>query len=376
MIGVSIVVDKAASATISGITFRGSKAKGQSSLIHNQGNLTLETCSISGNSVSGFGGGIYNGGTFTLTNSLVSDNTASGSDAGAGGGIYNDGTFTLTNSPVSDNSVSGYGVSYGGGIFNNRKVTLTNSPVSGNSVSGYGYGGGIFNHGTFTLTNSPVSDNTASGSGGGSGAGGSGGGIFNDNSGTLTLTNSLVSDNTASGYGGGIYNYNDSSHQSTHVTLVFCTFVNNSAIDRHGFNIDDEGDPKYSQMYLKASIIGGNGTQDTRIAGGAITSGGYNIIQLMSSGTFVNNTAHSTDRSVDDLSHVFRPFPVAPNKDDPDQTYQLIPGTNNPAFDAVPSTACTDAAGHRVLTDQRGMPRPGKMKRNCDSGAYEYQMSP
>jgi hypothetical protein len=146
--------------------------------------------------------------------------------------------------------------------------------------------------------------------------------------------------------------------------------VNNSAVDHYGFNIDS-GDPPYSQIYLKASIVGGNNTQDTSIEG-AITSGGYNVIQQMSSVPFVGKT-QSTDRSVNDLSHVFHPSPISPNKNDPTLTYQLTPETNNPALNAVPINACTDSKGHRVLTDQRGMPRPGKNKAFCDSGAYEYQ---
>jgi hypothetical protein len=304
VIGVSILVDKPASATISGITFRESKTKEQSSLIQNAGTLTLETCSISGNTVSSAGnssgGGISNSGTLTLTNSLISGNTASGFASGTDEG------------------------------------------------TGYGTGGGISNSGTLTLTNSLVSGNTASGDGYGTGYG--------------------------TGYGGGIYNYNSDDSLIAHATLVFCTIVNNSAIYGDGFDIYNEKPADYqihpySKIYLKASIVGGNNTQDTPIAG-AITSGGYNVIQHLSAVQFVGKT-QSTDRSVDDLSHVFRPSP-----DDVTPTYQLIPGINDPAFGAVPSAACTDANGHRVLTDQRGMPRPGKKTQSCDSGANEYQASP
>jgi hypothetical protein len=123
---------------------------------------------------------------------------------------------------------------------------------------------------------------------------------------------------------------------------------------------------------MKASIVGGNDAQGTPITG-TITSGGYNIIQRMASVTFANNTAHSTDRSVDDLTPVFGPSPVLGNHGGPTRTYQLLANTNNPALGLIPQAACTDTTGSPVLTDQRGMPRPGQQKKSCDSGAYEYQ---
>ncbi len=93
----------------------------------------------------------------------------------------------------------------------------------------------------------------------------------------------------------------------------------------------------------------------------------------MSSVNFVPSAAHATDRSVADLTGVFGSSPQLQNNGGGTQTYQLIGEADNPALDEIPLDACTDSVGQRVLTDQRGMPRPGKNKQSCDSGAYEYQ---
>jgi hypothetical protein len=47
----------------------------------------------------------------------------------------------------------------------------------------------------------------------------------------------------------------------------------------------------------------------------------------------------------------------------------------SPTVDKGNPKGCTDGEGHKLTTDQRGYPRPGKDKtdKRCDIGAYERQ---
>jgi Trypsin-like peptidase domain len=340
-IGVSLIVDKPASVTISGLVFQGSNTENQGSLIYNSGKLTLKNCAISGNTIHGFsigGAGIanYGDGTITMSNSTVSDNTLSFSNGvsdSGGAGIYNGGgTFIMSNSTISHNTTSVHGTADGGGIANGGTFIMSNSTVSNNTDS-YGKGGGIYNFAT------------------------------------IAMTNSTVSDNTAQGFGGGIYNYNYLYGGNT--TLIFCTIVNNSVLGPDGSDIANRADKGIrSQVYMKASIVGGNDVQHTPTAG-VMTSGGYNVIQYLSSVEFGSKS--NTDRSVDKLTSVFGPSPELQNNGGSTQTYRLVAGTDDPAEGAIPQDECSDSQGHPILTDQRGLPRPGKNKQSCDSGAYESQ---
>jgi serine/threonine protein kinase len=432
-IGASLIVDKSASVTISDLIFQGSKTTNdQPSLIQNQGELTLFNCTVTRNTSfsafnSSYGGGIYSSGSLTMTNSAVTGNTSLASSASpqfldqnsaSGGGIYSSGSLTMTNSVVTGNtsnysaststyypSASGGGIysssslimtnsmisgntsisndsggssgessASGGGIYSFGSLTMTNSTVSGNaSTSNVSDGGGIFNGGSLMMTNSTISGNTASPS---SSSGSYGGGI--SSVGSLMMTNSTVSGNTAP-LGGGIAHKNfdfSNSANTTNITLIFCNIMDNSSPNSDGFDIADiivfTNTPPL-QLYIKASVIGGNDVQHNPIAGGVITSGGYNVIQHMSSSNFNSSPAHDTDHSVDDLTGVFGPHPHLQNNEGSTQTYLLIMGVGNPAVDKIPLDVCTDDKGQRVLTDQRGMPRPGKNKQLCDVGAYESQ---
>ena len=81
----------------------------------------------------------------------------------------------------------------GGGIYNwFGTVSLSNSTFDGNSANIGGIGGGISNSDGLTVNNCTISGNLADG--------GSGGGIYqDDSSGSLTLDNSIVADNTSDG---------------------------------------------------------------------------------------------------------------------------------------------------------------------------------
>jgi hypothetical protein len=57
----------------------------------------------------------------------------------------------------------------------------------------------------------------------------------------------------------------------------------------------------------------------------------------------------------------------------PTQTFPEL--LKSPTVDKGNPSGCTDGEGHKLTTDQRGYPRPGKDKhdKRCDMGAYERQ---
>lgn len=147
------------------------------------------TASISGLTLTngfrdGNGGAILSDGNLTLSNSVVSKSRA----LGDGGGIFSDGTLDLINSTVSGNTSAG-----GGGLFNSGSLTISGSTVSGNAANGPG--GGLDEEGrqADSITNSTITGNTVSGS-----SGANGGGIYDANSTAgLTGINDTIVGNSA-----------------------------------------------------------------------------------------------------------------------------------------------------------------------------------
>ncbi len=283
------------------------------------------------------GGAIYNGGTLTITNSTFSGNSAFFSEGGggaAGGAIASSGTLTITNSTFSGNSASysgGGGFASGGAIASSGTLTVTNSTFYFNSawvyvdISGGADGGAISNAGTLTISNSTFSGNGASAySNLGYEVSASGGAIAS--SGTLTVTNSTFSGNGAQNSG----------------------------------NIAGGGT-------LKGTILAYSGGGN---CSGGITDGGYN----MADDTTCSFVTGSGSRVITPTSKINLDPLGLRNNGGPTQTIALLSGS--PAIDAIPFTLCTDASGHQLTTDQRGMPRPDPLDGPggpCDIGAYEFQ---
>ena len=270
------------------------------------------------NGVAAGGGGILNWGTLALTNSTVSGNIAGSESSATGAGIYNSGTLTITNSTLSRNS--GYSnFMYGGAIYNSGSLTIAKSTLSGNTAYGYfgGGGGGIFNSsGSVTITNTTLSGNSAHASGGG--------GIFN-NSGSVTINNATLSGNTAAGYKGG---------------AIFVV--------------------KGATVTLQNSIVTNSSTAGN--CHGILTSHGYNLSS--------DNTCNF--HSSGDRNNIAPRLGPLQNNGGPTFTQALLSGS--PAIDAGNPSGCTDGKGHRLTTDQRGLPRFDKEDtRGCDMGAYERQ---
>jgi hypothetical protein len=73
-----------------------------------------------------------------------------------------------------------------------------------------------------------------------------------------------------------------------------------------------------------------------------------------------------------DLNNLNPKLGTLGNYGGPTQTIPLLSGS--PAIDAGNPSGCTDAHGHLLKTDQRGLPRPDTEDRSgCDMGAFERQ---
>jgi hypothetical protein len=308
------------------------------------------------------GGGILNAGTLAISNSTVSRNSVGSGSSAAGGGIYNIGTLTIANSTLSGNSGNSSFMA-GGAIYNSGTLTITNSTLSGNTVTSYGYipggGGGIYNSGTLTITNTTLSGNSAHGSGGS--------GIYNS-AGSVTITNTTLYGNSAQvPGGGGIYNKAACATPATckgSVAINNATLSGNTAAGKGGGIFVATG----AKVTLQNSIVANSST--AKNCYGTLTSKGYNL----SSDTFC--TFHNSG----DRNNIAPRLGPLQNNGGPTFTQALLSGS--PAIDAGnPSTSltsgCTDGKGHRLTTDQRGMPRYDKedngevVKVGCDMGAYE-----
>jgi hypothetical protein len=294
---------------------------GAGGAIYDEGGSTLNGVTIASNTANAQGGGIYATNPETIANSTISRNTvteANGANDG-GGGIYSTFPLDITGTTVANNTVtvSGTGTSGGGGIFNDGGLTMVQSTVSGNSVSGSAPasgGGGIFNMSLVDMLNDTVSGNSSSLDGGGVEI------AAND---MMSFANVTIFGNTATGAGGNIDNL---------------------------FTIG-----------LANSIVGG-GTAATGADinnAGTITSGDYNIIQTLATGTPVAAAAHDKTANPLLLALTNNGGPTFTNADQPSSPgYQYIPYSSG------------QCATTTLATDQRGYTRGSNSK--CDAGAFEY----
>jgi hypothetical protein len=297
-----------------------------------------------------WGGGITRveaSGGLSITSSIITGNGATGcrGAGAAGGGVANVGTLTITNSTITGNTADATcigTVAEGGGIANFGPVTINKSTITGNRVSapgcmptrtsctgGVAKGGGIFSSSPLIISNSTISGNSTSAQCAipkSPGCRVYGGGIAVGT--TMTMASSTVSGNSAlcvaghcRAYGGGI----SSSSAAT---------IQNSIV---------------------ANSSGGN-------CDGSATSRGYNLSS--------DNTCNFNGPG--DLNNTDPKLGILGFNGGPTQTIPLL--SVSPAIDAGNPNGCTDANGHLLTTDQRGMPRHDKEDtRGCDMGAFELQ---
>jgi hypothetical protein len=232
-------------------------------------------------------------------------------DGGYAGGIENGGTLTVSNCTITGNDGAG---GYGGGIVNlESTLTVLSSTITGNSASA-AYGGGIVNlEGTATVTNSTITGNSATD--------GYVGGIANIE-GTTTFSSSTITANSAGEYGAGVFN--------------------------------DQGTTTFQNTILANSGANCYGTVSTE---------GYNLSSDDSCNFTGKGDKNDKEPKLEKLGYYGGP------------TQTLSELLKSPTVDKGNPSGCTDGEGHKLTTDQRGYPRPGKDKhdKRCDIGAYERQ---
>ena len=364
---------------------------------------------------SGDGGGLYNAGTLTIEGSAISGNfTGRGGEGGTGavgtgeheefspgkggdggdggnsgkqyrkdqasfwdylaggGGIYNAGSLTMTNSTISGNATGAGGTGGGSGAGGgpNKFGHFASSGLAGTGGGG-GRGGGLFTGGGFTghspvsLTNVTIYGNrTGDGGTGGPGGGGEestlGGGVGG-----------------WGGDGGGIWSEGAKSGSEvilTHVTIAGNGLgaggpTGNSAVPSRGGCCSERGlgagistggryDGSGSSVFLRNSIIANNGSN---LAGDAnCYQRYYPTIDIFDQGGNVTwNDTTCPGKVADPL--------LGALANNGGLTETLLPGAGGSAIGAVPAASCI------VHEDQRGLPRPGAGKTNCDAGAVETQ---
>ena len=288
----------------------------------------------------------------TGTNVTLSNVMLQGGVAEHGGGVYNAGTLTINNSVISENLATErsffpplrlYG--FGGGIYNTGTLTINRTTINGNTAHGLvqAAGGGIDNRGKLTINASTLSDNSASVGGTCGSCTVGGGGIANG--GTLVVNNSTVTGNyTRSGVTNGSENGG---------------IVSSASLSIHSSTVSGNFGGIVGAATLQNSIVADNGTGGN--CNGPVTS----IFSLSSDGT-----CHLSGPG--DRNNTNPMLGALGNYGGPTQTIPLLSGS--PAIDAGNPSGCTDAQGHLLKTDQRGLPRPNTEDRSgCDMGAYERQ---
>jgi CSLREA domain-containing protein len=308
------------------------------------------TAELAGLTVRGGDAGTDDGGGLRTQDGLVLTSvvvTANDGDDGGGIELIGDPALTMTGTAVTANTSldDGGGIDNGTGI-----VTMTDSTVSGNTAGGPG--GAIDNvAGVLTITDSTVSGNVTTGTDS------RGGGIENRIGATLVMINSTVSGNSAQMDGGGIH---QPPLDSSSTTLTNVTVTGNTADSDSGGVAGDGGGVSIGSgtFTVQNTIVAGNGdpTSDPDCAG-TLTSGGYNIIGVVSAGcTLTPSTGDQT--GVDP-----KLGPLA-DRGGPTQTHALLEGSpaidnGNPAPPGSGGVACS-------ANDQRGA-----LRKTCDVGAYE-----
>jgi hypothetical protein len=229
---------------------------------------------------------------------------------------------------------------YVGGIENEGTLTVNNCTITGNDGSG-GYVGGIYNYaGTTTISNSTITGNSATSA--------YVGGIFNFG-GTVQVTNSTITGNSATdGYVGGIFSDGGTT------TISSSTITGNSGGNSGGVYAD--GGTTTSQNTILADNSEAN-------CYGTVSSEGYNLSSDGSCNFNGKGDKNNTEPKLGSLH----------NNGGPTETMAEILGSKT--IDKGNPKGCTDGEGHKLTTDQRGYPRPGKNKKDkrCDMGAYEIQ---
>ena len=261
------------------------------------------------------------------------------------------------------------GSSSGGGVsVNNADLELARVVIRENAT-GTGAGGGLsVSSGALTITDSSIVGNQATGLGGGmqltnvvgeirgstiagNEAGNSGGGVSLQNS-SLTLINSSVSDNSTAGQGGAMQVI------SSTVSIIHSSLV---------FNLSDQliqgisllgSETHPASLELLNSLVVQSAPDEVACHAGPHSA-------LNGTGSLSSDTACPGDVAT------LEALAIGPLEDH---------GGLTPTHALAPGSVAIGAGGlcgfdFGLLTDQRGLPRPGGHSSHCDVGAYESQFA-
>jgi hypothetical protein len=300
-----------------------------SRVLSNAARLTISDLTIRGGNPFplGSGGGILNAGTGVLT---ITDSVIAGNVAQEGAGVFNSpgGKLQVSNTTFSANTTQFVDVgadANGAGIYNAAPggvVSIRNSTFFGNVT--HDNGSGLYNAASATVTNSTFAQNQA----GGTAA------VYNTSAATLQLNNVTISTNNGKKGAIGLFAAGGS-------------------------------------VSVANSIISGNTTSGNNAlpdCGGALTSGGHNLIGF----------AEGCNLSVgvgDQLGSSQQPLvaQLGPLQDNGGPTFTMVPGAGSRAVDAGDPSAPGSGGSACEASDQRGAARPsfGATSPTCDIGAVE-----
>ncbi len=306
--------------------------------------------------------GLNGGGLFTINSNIEIDSCIfEGNQATIGGAICllndSDNPFDLnniSNSYFEENQVKSNHFSdfLGGGIFVSGNTQISNSLFHGNDSSTRG--GGIYSSGNLSIQNSTISQNHSQ----------KGGGIYF--LGQLSINSTTISGNKSC-RGGGIFS---DSNQLTFADIPFdgddVLFISHSTLYQN--LSDSSGNSIYishdDSLYLRNSLIAGEGAQIRAPQGANAISLGYNLVSNPTSLIYQETDILGTNNN-----------PINPLLDTlklnggPTPTHALMVGS--PAIGAgEPISRLAN------LTDQRGYSRSiGSTNSRIDIGAFEYQES-
>ncbi|HEY1522806.1 MAG TPA: Ig-like domain repeat protein [Solirubrobacteraceae bacterium] len=285
--------------------------------------------------------------------------TSTGSSVAQGGAIsyQGAGTLTLTDDAFVNDSAQGSSTgNLGGAVATDSNATLsvnassfTRDSASTDADNSFASGGAIYASGPLNIDGSTFADNTVTLPSGEAEGGAVAGGVTIDNS-TFTGNEATDSGGQCCGEGGALF--------AGGGTLTDDTFEGNVASTSGAAISGARGLIAYGTIISRNSLTFGVAAEcDGGFANAASTTS-YNL---------EGPTGHSCFQgpTVDPMLG-----PLADNGG-PTQTEAITP--SSAAYGGVPTSACREAPFLQV--DQRGRPRPGSGKRNCDIGAYEYQVS-
>lgn len=349
------------------------------------------TASTVGTNATGIGGaGVFSLSTVALTNSTITHNTltidGAQGDSGGGGVLVTSGDLILAGSTISDNTANvtedagTFGRDGGGGLYmvnGSNDLIVEDSSVSQNTLTipttsmANGLddgGGGIYQQGVSILArDSTFSGNDADLRGD---PAADGGGAVIDSGGGSAYTNSTFSGNSVQlteaviEQGGGAIYYSDTGISSlANDTLAGNSVTSTAPIPGSmGANLYDEGTTILAadSILSAGSSPAGNCAQNSGDPG-TVVSDGYNIYDDSANTCALHGTGDQFATSLD--------LGALANNGGPADTIALKSGS--PAINAGNPSGCTDAFGHALATDERGVARPQPAGGRCDVGAYE-----